>query len=155
VFSICYCLRSTAIGFLDFTLLQTCVVPASHVSDISDQADVRFTPKSGHCRATVACPLCAISGHRRFEATFALTSKADIHCGSRSVSFPDQGQTSVKSSRFSFDVSFSGGPFGSSALLRKPSMHSWAGNFRCATRAGRNPKAEAMQLDDRGDHTQA
>jgi adenylate cyclase len=38
--------------------------------------------------------------------------------------------------------------------LRKPSMHSRAGNFRCATRAGRNPKAEAMQLDDRGDHTQ-
>jgi alkaline phosphatase D len=25
--------------------------------------DVRFTPKSGHRRATVACPLCAISGH--------------------------------------------------------------------------------------------
>jgi hypothetical protein len=97
----------------------------------------------------------AISGHRRFEATFALTPKADIHCGSRSVSLPGQGQTSVKSSRFSFDVSFSGGPFGSSALLRKPSMHSWAGNFRRATRAGRNPKAEAMQLDDRGDHTQA
>jgi hypothetical protein len=27
--------------------------------------DVRFTPKSGHCRATVRCPLCAISGHMR------------------------------------------------------------------------------------------
>jgi hypothetical protein len=25
-------------------------------------ADVRFTPKSGHCRATVGCPLCATSG---------------------------------------------------------------------------------------------
>jgi hypothetical protein len=25
--------------------------------------DVRFTPKSGHCRATVGCPLCAISEH--------------------------------------------------------------------------------------------
>jgi hypothetical protein len=24
--------------------------------------DVRFTPKSGHCRATVGCPLCARSG---------------------------------------------------------------------------------------------
>jgi hypothetical protein len=26
--------------------------------------DVRFTRKSGHCRATVGCPLCAISRHR-------------------------------------------------------------------------------------------
>jgi hypothetical protein len=25
-------------------------------------ADVRFTPKSGHCRATVGCLLCAKSG---------------------------------------------------------------------------------------------
>jgi len=25
--------------------------------------DVRFTPNSGHCRATVGCPLCANSGH--------------------------------------------------------------------------------------------
>ena len=26
--------------------------------------DVRFTPRSGHCRTTLGCPLCAISGHR-------------------------------------------------------------------------------------------
>jgi hypothetical protein len=30
-----------------------------------------------------------------------------------------------------------------------------AGNFSCATRAGRNPKTKAMQFDDRGDHAQA
>jgi Glyoxalase superfamily protein len=30
-----------------------------------------------------------------------------------------------------------------------------ASNLRRATRPRRNPKAEAMQLDDRGDHTQA
>jgi hypothetical protein len=24
--------------------------------------DVRFTPESGHCRATIGCPLCAKSG---------------------------------------------------------------------------------------------
>jgi hypothetical protein len=28
-------------------------------------------------------------------------------------------------------------------------------NLRRATRAGRNPKAEAVQFDDRSDHTQA
>ena len=26
--------------------------------------DVRFTPESGHLRATLGCPLCAKSGHR-------------------------------------------------------------------------------------------
>jgi hypothetical protein len=40
------------------------------------------------------------------------------------------------------------------ALSRKPSIHVRAGNFRRATRAGRNRKAEAMQIDDCGDHTQ-
>jgi hypothetical protein len=30
-----------------------------------------------------------------------------------------------------------------------------AGDLRRATRAGRNPKVEATQFDDRGDHTQA
>jgi hypothetical protein len=29
----------------------------------SVKLDVRFTPKSGHCRATGACPLCAKRGH--------------------------------------------------------------------------------------------
>jgi hypothetical protein len=29
----------------------------------SPRYDVRFTPKSGHCRPTVECPLCAKSGH--------------------------------------------------------------------------------------------
>jgi hypothetical protein len=28
------------------------------------QADVRFTPKSGHWNSLVECPLCAKSGHR-------------------------------------------------------------------------------------------
>jgi len=41
------------------------------------------------------------------------------------------------------------------ALSQKPSIHVRTGNFRRATRAGRNPKAEAMQFDDRGDHVQA
>jgi hypothetical protein len=36
-----------------------------------------------------------------------------------------------------------------------PSIQVRAGNFRRATRAGRNSKAEAMQFDDRGDHAQA
>jgi hypothetical protein len=30
-----------------------------------------------------------------------------------------------------------------------------ARDFSCATRAGGNPEVEAMQFDDRGDHTQA
>ena len=30
----------------------------------SAQADVRFTPKSGHVQCTSACPLSANSGHR-------------------------------------------------------------------------------------------
>jgi hypothetical protein len=30
----------------------------------SIKRDVRFTPESGHCRATVGCPLSARSGHR-------------------------------------------------------------------------------------------
>jgi hypothetical protein len=34
------------------------------------------------------------------------------------------------------------------------SVQIWAGNFGRATRAGRNRKAEAMQFDDRSDHTQ-
>jgi hypothetical protein len=35
-----------------------------HKRDISQRlADVCFTPKSGHCRASVECPLCANSGH--------------------------------------------------------------------------------------------
>src|SRR5712691_8748828 len=34
------------------------------------------------------------------------------------------------------------------------SVQVWAGNFRRATRAGRNPKTEVMQFDDRGDHAQ-
>ena len=46
-----------------FPFLQTCVVPASRVSDISGRADVRFTPNSRHWRTTVGCPLCAKSGH--------------------------------------------------------------------------------------------
>jgi len=29
---------------------------------------VRFTPKSGHCGARPACPLCAKSGHRATSA---------------------------------------------------------------------------------------
>ena len=29
----------------------------------SAQADVRFTPKSGHVQCTSVCPLCAKSGH--------------------------------------------------------------------------------------------
>ena len=37
----------------------------------------------------------------------------------------------------------------------KLSIQMQAYNFYCATRAGRNPKAEVMQFDDRGDHTQA
>jgi hypothetical protein len=33
-------------------------------TDIEAQLpDVRFTPESGHCGATVGCPLCAKSGH--------------------------------------------------------------------------------------------
>jgi hypothetical protein len=39
-------------------------------------------------------------------------------------------------------------------LSRKPSIRVGAGNFRRATRAGRDIKAEAMQFDDRGDHAQ-
>ncbi len=38
--------------------------------------------------------------------------------------------------------------------LARASVQVWAGNFRRATRAGRNPKAEVMQFDDRGDHAQ-
>ena len=34
------------------------------------------------------------------------------------------------------------------------SVQVWAGNFRRATRAGRNPKTEVMQFDDRGDDAQ-
>jgi len=34
------------------------------------------------------------------------------------------------------------------------SVQVWAGNFRRATRAVRNPKTEVMQFDDRGDHAQ-
>jgi hypothetical protein len=29
----------------------------------SRNRDVRFPPESGHCRAPVGCPLCAITGH--------------------------------------------------------------------------------------------
>jgi hypothetical protein len=38
----------------------------------SIERDVRFTPKSGHCRATVGCPLCAKSGlmHRSDKTLF-------------------------------------------------------------------------------------
>jgi hypothetical protein len=39
-------------------------------------------------------------------------------------------------------------------LAYEHSVQVWAGNFRRATRAGRNPKAEVMQFDDRGDHAQ-
>jgi hypothetical protein len=41
------------------------------------------------------------------------------------------------------------------AFSRKPLIHPRAGNFNCATWAGRNPKVEAMQFNDCGDHTQA
>ena len=34
------------------------------------------------------------------------------------------------------------------------SVQVWAGNFRRATRAVRNPKTEVMQFDDRGDYAQ-
>jgi hypothetical protein len=37
----------------------------------------------------------------------------------------------------------------------KSSIQVRAGNFYCATRAGRNPKAKVMQFDDCGNHTQA
>ena len=40
------------------------------------------------------------------------------------------------------------------ALSQEHSVQVWPGNFRRATRAGRNRKAEAMQFDDRGDHAQ-
>jgi hypothetical protein len=43
-------------------------------SDIeARQSDVRSTPESGHCRATVRCPLCAISGH---QPTYSSTSSS-------------------------------------------------------------------------------
>jgi len=40
--------------------------------------DVRFTPKSGHCRATVGRPLCAKSGHMRRSKNigYSITSSA-------------------------------------------------------------------------------
>ncbi|MFZ2082789.1 MAG: hypothetical protein WAV38_40270, partial [Xanthobacteraceae bacterium] len=39
---------------------------ARSLADIkSRQADVRFTPKSGHCLVQLGCPLCARSGSRR------------------------------------------------------------------------------------------
>src|SRR6267143_1099778 len=40
------------------------------------------------------------------------------------------------------------------ALSYEHSVQVWAGNFRRATRAGRNPKAEVMQFNDRGHHAQ-
>jgi hypothetical protein len=40
------------------------------------------------------------------------------------------------------------------ALSREPSIHVRTGNFRRATRAGRDLEAKAMQFDDRGDHAQ-
>jgi hypothetical protein len=39
--------------------------------------DVRFTPKSGHCRATVGCPLCAKSGLMQCsKPRYSITSSA-------------------------------------------------------------------------------
>jgi len=34
--------------------------------------DVRFTPKSGHCGARLACPLCAKSGHSALQQKYRL-----------------------------------------------------------------------------------
>src|SRR6516165_2321587 len=34
--------------------------------------DVRFTPKSGHCRPRLECPLCAKSRHRSFHSIIRL-----------------------------------------------------------------------------------
>jgi hypothetical protein len=41
-------------------------------------ADVRFTPKSGHCRARMGCPLGAKSGlmHRSEVGRYSITSSA-------------------------------------------------------------------------------
>jgi hypothetical protein len=55
--------------------------------------------------------------------------------------------------QFAVEGSFSGA-YSQFALSREHSVQVWAGNFRRATRAGRNPKAEVMQFHDRGDHTQ-
>ena len=47
--------------------------------------DVRFTPKSGHCRARLGCPLCAKSGlmHRSKQRLYSITSSAieSTFCG--------------------------------------------------------------------------
>jgi hypothetical protein len=38
------------------------------------QTHVRFTPKSGHCRTTLGCPLWVNSGHRRSEPCLKMAS---------------------------------------------------------------------------------
>jgi hypothetical protein len=40
----------------------------------SVKRDVCFTPKSGHCRATVGCPLCANSRHRSARSVESVIS---------------------------------------------------------------------------------
>ena len=51
------------------------------ITDIeARRADVRFTPKSGHCRATLGCPLCAKSRlvHRSKKDCYSITSVAAV-----------------------------------------------------------------------------
>jgi hypothetical protein len=40
--------------------------------------DVRFTPESGHCRATVGCPLCAKSGREQVQQTSSICQKLSV-----------------------------------------------------------------------------
>jgi hypothetical protein len=53
-------------GEMGFALQKSSTAHVSYGSQAEVKAfhiNVRFTPKSGHCRATVGCPLCAKSGH--------------------------------------------------------------------------------------------
>jgi hypothetical protein len=48
--------------------------------------DVRFTPKSGHCRTTLGCPLCAKSGHHsQFTRDYIVSSTCVSPSGKNSM----------------------------------------------------------------------
>src|SRR6476659_8784972 len=58
---------------------QLAVVRFGSKADIETrQDDVRYYPKSGHCRTTLGCPLCANNGlmHRSKQQLHSITSSA-------------------------------------------------------------------------------
>jgi hypothetical protein len=80
-FSICYCLGSSNLAH------------GAHGAGISlSSADVRFTPKSGHCRAALGCLLSARSGHRLVLRYGDLGGGSNQHKSQYGLNCPDRSE---------------------------------------------------------------